>query len=249
MTADGNSVWADVEMRQLARPAADTTTIGIVVDVTLQRANTEELSRNARYDALTGLVNRRTLYEILDREIQRCERSGQRLALVEVDLDKFKEVNDSLGHETGDAILRAAGQRMCWALRRADVVGRLGGDEFGVVLSGFRDVPHLDLSLERLVDVLRQPNGSPGDEITISASLGVALYPEDGSTPDELTRAADHAMYAAKDLGSDTYAYYSEEMTAQADQRRSLRQDLGTAVRDRAFGCGSSPSWVRVRMR
>ena len=232
LTRSGNTVWVSLDVRPLPRPMGDATSIVIVQDITAERASTALLSHKARHDTLTGLVNRSALREMLQREIARCSRSRARMALLWIDLDRFKEVNDQYGHAVGDAVLRETGDRMRAVVRRQDVVGRLGGDEFAIMVTEVRDPAALDPYLDRLLAALNAPISEAGAEIMVGGSIGVAYFPEDGSTPDDLMRSADHAMYAAKAAPDSSYAFYREGMTEESERRRTLRTNLSQAISD-----------------
>ena len=232
VSKNGDTVWVSMDVRPLPRAMGEATSIVIVQDITAERASNELLSYKARYDTLTGLVNRRALRETLQREIARCARSRTRMALLWIDLDRFKEINDQYGHAVGDDVLREAGVRMQAVVRRQDVVGRLGGDEFAVLVTDVRDPAALDPYLDRLMAALTAPMSQAGAEIVVGGSIGVAYFPDDGSTSDDLMRSADHAMYAAKATPDSSYAYYREGMTEESERRRTLRTNLSRAIAD-----------------
>ncbi len=193
------------------------------------------LKEQATYDSVTGLLNRGAFSEAVVREIARARRAERPLALVWVDLDRFKEVNDGRGHDAGDAALRMCASRISEVLRDGDFVGRLGGDEFGVTIADYRHDAELDAIVERIVMALRDPLDIAGQEVRVSGSLGVALFPADADSAEELLRASDAAMYSAKRAGGDARAYFDESMNTAADERRVLRERLDRAIRDREF--------------
>ena len=193
------------------------------------------LKAQATYDSVTGLLNRGAFSEAVVREIARARRAEKHLALVWVDLDRFKEVNDGSGHESGDAALRMCADRISEVLRDGDFVGRLGGDEFGVTIADYRHDAELDAIVERIVVALRDPFDFRGQEVRVSGSLGVALFPADADSAEELLRAADAAMYSAKRAGGDARAYFDESMNTAADERRVLRERLDRAIREHEF--------------
>jgi len=199
------------------------------------------LREQATYDAVTGMLNRGAFSDAVGREIARARRTSSPLALVWADIDHFKEINDGHGHEAGDAALRTWAGRISSALRDADFVGRLGGDEFGIVISGYHSDPELDGIVERLVAALRDPLDIRGRTARVSGSLGVALFPDDASTADDLMRAADAAMYEAKRSGGDRHAYFDSSMNAAADERRALRERLDVALGRHEFALYYQP--------
>ena len=227
---DGTVRWVKIDVRRLPRPVGDGVAIVVVDDITALRRKTAELSHQARFDAVTGLLSRTSLRDALDVEITHSHRSHRSIGLLWIDIDRFKEVNDRHGHATGDVVLRSIAQHLAAAIREGEAVGRLGGDEFGVVLTGYDTPTALESAVERMLVALRQPILVDGVESVITSSVGVALHPEDGATPDELMRAADAAMYAAKAAGRDGFAYFQPSMTVAADHRRDLREEIAAAI-------------------
>lgn len=193
------------------------------------------LREQATYDSVTGLLNRAAFADAVGRAMARSQRLERPIALIWVDIDRFKDINDSLGHEAGDAALRACAERMQTVLRDTDVIGRLGGDEFGVTIADYENPLELDAIAERLVTVLREPLSYRGRDVRLSGSLGIAIAPDDAGDVEEVLRAADAAMYAAKHAGGDGLAYFDASMNAAAEERRALRERLGAAIRDREF--------------
>ena len=238
---DGSSCWANVEIRPIKEGVSTAASMFIVRDVTLLREQTAELSRRASTDAGTGLLNRDHFQQTLARNIARCEVQGTSVALVWVDIDQFKDVNDRYGHAAGDEVLRCSAERMEAAVRSNDIVGRLGGDEFGVILAHFESAAELEVVLDRMLAALSLPIPVGDAEVVISGSLGVAVYPEDGLTPEDLMRSADAAMYAIKKRSGDGYEYFREELTREAETRRHMRSDLGDAIRDELFALHYQP--------
>jgi len=190
----------------------------------------ELLTRQATIDEVTNISNRSAFTTILSREVDRCSRSRDHLAVAWIDLDNFKEVNDGLGHEAGDLTLRACADRLAGLVRGSDVVGRLGGDEFGVILAGQDCLGSLDNVLERIVTAFHEPVSVPNGEARVTASVGVSVFPEDARTGEALLRAADSAMYAVKALGGDGFAYFDQTMNENADERRFQRHRISRAL-------------------
>jgi two-component system CheB/CheR fusion protein len=199
------------------------------------QAKSELLSRQAAFDSLTGLLNRSHFSDALKKEISRATRAGGRLALAWIDLDRFKEVNDEYGHETGDMTLRTMSARVLQIVRTTDVVGRLGGDEIGVIIAGYETPGELDAVLDRLLETLRQPVEVEGRETRVSGSIGVALFPEDAQTQKDLLRAADAAMYDVKHRRGDGAARFTQSMNDAAAERRRMRVDIAAAIEKRDF--------------
>jgi diguanylate cyclase (GGDEF)-like protein len=173
-------------------------------DITARRKTQEQLLLSAQYDELTGLTNRARFNEYLDSALARASRSRQNLALLFIDLDDFKAVNDRFGHQAGDRLLRLVAQRLRSCLRAGDLVSRLGGDEFTVVLENC-ELDHLPALAETIVEVLGVPVDLGGHPVRVSASIGIATYPASGASQDELIHKADAAMYCAKESGKNRY--------------------------------------------
>lgn len=209
--------------------------------VTSLREQEVVLRQQATYDAVTGLLNRGAFSEAVSREIARARRTTSPLALIWADIDHFKEINDGHGHEAGDAALRLWASRISATLRDADFVGRLGGDEFGIVISDYHSDAELDGIVERIVVALREPLVIHGRAVRVSGSLGVALFPDDAGSAEDLLRAADAAMYVAKRSGGDGHAYFDESMNRASDTRRTLRERLDVALLHREFALHYQP--------
>jgi diguanylate cyclase (GGDEF)-like protein/PAS domain S-box-containing protein len=186
----------------------------------------------AYHDALTGLPNRALLAERLDRALLAARRDGRRLALMFLDLDRFKTINDSLGHATGDHLLREVAQRLCRVVRASDTVARLGGDEFVVLVPGIHASAECGLVGDKILEAMAEPVRFEGHSLHISTSIGICLYPDDGADVDSLMRKADAAMYQAKAAGRNNYQFYSGQMDA-AERHFELETELhGALARD-----------------
>ncbi|HRO81886.1 MAG TPA: EAL domain-containing protein [Alicycliphilus denitrificans] len=192
-----------------------------------ERAHIHQL---AYYDALTGLANRSMLRTQAERRLHEARRSGAPLALLFIDLDRFKQVNDTQGHPAGDALLSAVAARLQDSARAGDVAARMGGDEFVLVLPQC-GASQAAAAAERLLAAVAQPVEAEGAVLYPGASLGIAMYPEDGADADNLLRCADMAMYQAKSAGGQCYRFYSAEMNDQAQERSRLESDLRAALR------------------
>lgn len=181
---------------------------GISTDITALRDYQKQLEFNAHYDPLTGLANRVLLFDRIDRAITQSARRGHAIALVYMDLDGFKQINDTLGHDAGDQLLIQLGQRMSDVLRQGDTLARIGGDEFVALLMDIPSPRECDLILRRLLSAAASPVEIGSNSVQVSASLGVTLYPGDASDADLLLRHADQAMYQAKKSGKNQYRWY-----------------------------------------
>jgi len=201
------------------------------IDITDRKKSEERITFLAHHDVLTELPNRSLCIECLRSAIQQAERSGQKVAVLFIDLDRFKNINDSLGHHVGDGLLRSVAKRLTEAVRAADTVSRLGGDEFVVVLSGVENADEVTRVIEsRLLPLIREPHDVDGTELHVSCSVGVAMYPADARGIDELMRLADVAMYHAKSTGRNTAYFFSAEMTERAERRLQIESHLRHAI-------------------
>jgi diguanylate cyclase (GGDEF)-like protein/PAS domain S-box-containing protein len=231
-TTDGQWKWVAgrgvvVEWDHRGNPTAMT---GTISDITARKDSEDQIWRHANLDALTGLPNRRMFRDQLDAEIRKAHRTGNELALLFLDMDGFKQVNDLFGHESGDRLLTEAAFRLKSCVRETDVVARLGGDEFTVVLGGLDCEGHVEFVCQKILCSLAQPFRIGSDFAYVTASIGVALYPVDGTSVDELSRKADHAMYAAKAAGKNQFCYFTRAMDEKAHMRLRMSNELHHAL-------------------
>ncbi|CAH2602453.1 EAL domain-containing protein [Rhodovastum atsumiense] len=203
--------------------------LGVIIDVTERREAEAHIAHLARHDPLTGLPNRALFHERLEEALARAQR-GEGFAVLLIDLDRFKEVNDTLGHPVGDALLRAVTARLRTELRETDTLARLGGDEFAVIQSVV-DQPQSATTLAyRLVERLGIPFELDDHQVVIGSSIGIALAPADGCTADRLVKAADLALYRAKAEGRGCWRFFEPDMDARMQRRRTLELDLRRAL-------------------
>ncbi len=191
-------------------------TVCIFRDVTERARAEEKIWHNAHHDLLTELPNRRLFLDRLEQEVKHARRDNRSLAVLFLDLDGFKGVNDSLGHEAGDRVLLGVSERLISCVREDDTVARLGGDEFTVILAGVRQNRDVERVARKIADALAMPFHIE-QPVRISASIGISLFPRDASSPEQLLRAADHAMYKAKKSGSNRMSFY--ESSDNTDRR------------------------------
>lgn len=203
---------------------------GHIVDVTRDRQNAEEASQLATTDALTGLLNRRHMTNILKRTFAAFAPQRRPCAVLLIDLDRFKQVNDTLGHAVGDTLLKQVAQRLIKVVGDKDRICRLGGDEFQVILPDVEDRGRLGDLAGRIITMLSEPYTIDGNRCTIGTSIGVAVSPFDGETVDDVVRNADLALYAAKHSGRGRFRFYSNEMLESAEQRRHLEETMHDAL-------------------
>ena len=206
--------------------------INVVDDVTERRLANERIAHLAHYDALTDLPNRVLFRERIERELQNA---GRPFALLYIDIDEFKGINDSLGHHIGDELLKAVAARIKDCLEPADLIARLGGDEFAVIRTGVGDRADVVKFVTRVYEAIRQSYHCLGHHLSTDASIGIALAPQDGTELDQLIKNADLAMYAAKSGGRRTHRFFEPAMDARAKARLSMEQDLRQALADGSF--------------
>jgi len=209
--------------------------VGTVHDITERRANEERLHRLAHFDALTGLSNRRHFYAALEKEAAVVQEHGGGVALLYLDLDRFKHVNDTHGHAMGDELLRQASERLLACVRDSDVVGRFGGDEFGVVAKIAGDSGDAAALARQVIDAMQPPFAIAGDRVVATASIGIAVCPDDSCDAETLMRYADTAMYHAKAAGRNAYRFYTSRMNDLERERRELETSLRRAVEQQEF--------------
>jgi diguanylate cyclase (GGDEF)-like protein/PAS domain S-box-containing protein len=215
--------------------------IGTFTDITSRKEAEALIRQQAYYDTLTGLPNRRMLRDRLEQDIKKCNRDGTQLAVLFIDLDHFKEVNDTLGHDQGDLLLVEAGRRIQASVRQSDTVARMGGDEFTVILSELGDNSHLEGILQKILLTLGQVFQLGAEQVFVSASIGITLYPLDAGHIEDLLKAADQALYAAKGAGRNRFSFFTPALQEAAQTRVRLAGDLRTALHDGQFRVAYQP--------
>jgi diguanylate cyclase (GGDEF)-like protein/PAS domain S-box-containing protein len=229
---DGEEFLCWLELSEVTDAAGNRTHfVGVLTDITDRKRAEQELRYLANYDTLTGLPNRTLLGERLAHALIRARRNGTRVALLFIDLDRFKHVNDSLGHAAGDRLLKAAAVRIQSSVRDVDTVARLGGDEFTVVAEDLVDRSEAERIARKLLDAFHEPLDIDGrTEVVISPSIGISLYPDHGQIPTDLLKYADTAMYRAKDHGRNTFEFYSPMLDTEARWRAGMVNQLHKAL-------------------
>ncbi|APW37676.1 sensor domain-containing diguanylate cyclase [Rhodoferax koreense] len=218
-------------VRDGARHSTVSQYIGISVDITDRKRTEARVQFLAQHDVLTELPNRALCVVRLEIALKAAAVSGERVAVLFIDLDRFKNINDTLGHHIGDGVLRSVAHRLSHAVRADDTVSRLGGDEYVVILRGVSDRAEVQQMVERrLIPLIRQTHHVEGHDLHVSCSVGVSLYPDDGSDLDQLMRRADAAMYVAKSEGRDMARFYEPEIEQMAQQRVTLENHLRQAL-------------------
>jgi diguanylate cyclase (GGDEF)-like protein len=227
-TPDGRSVQVVNE------PLADGGWVVTHEDVTERQRAEQRITHLAHYDALTDLPNRALFHEQLKRELPHAA-PGQQLAVLYIDIDEFKSVNDSLGHMIGDELLKSVAVSLSACVRETDFVARLGGDEFAIVQTGVKSASDVSELVNRIFGAIRAPYECLGHQVTTDASIGIAMAPQDGSDLDQILKNADLAMYAAKAAGRRTFRFFEPAMEAEVRARRILETDLRQAITDGGF--------------
>jgi diguanylate cyclase (GGDEF)-like protein/PAS domain S-box-containing protein len=194
------------------------------------RELTDKLAHQAQHDALTGLPNRILFQDRLGQALAQAQRNGQKVAVMYMDLDRFKQINDTLGHQPGDALLVQVAQRLAGCVRGSDTLARLGGDEFTVVLTELEDADDAIRAAQHIVEAMRRPFTLADRELFITMSLGMSLYPQDGDDAATLMVNADVAMYRAKEVGRDNFQWFDAEMNALARERMEIESQLRYAL-------------------
>ena len=232
LRAPAEEGWIQVQqhLRFFVDPEGKGYLLGTIQDISDLKQAEDRVRRLAFYDELTGLASRTHFYHHLADSIRVASRRRESFALIYLDLDGFKDINDSLGHDQGDLLLREVARRLRSVLRDADFAARLGGDEFCIVTGPIADGLDLGEVARRCLDTLHAPLRLRTHEIRPRASIGIALYPHDGTDPEALVRAGDTAMYAAKDRGRHRYAFYDSAMTRAAERRMQLETALRLAL-------------------
>ncbi|MGB0495525.1 MAG: EAL domain-containing protein, partial [Kangiellaceae bacterium] len=201
-----------------------------ISDISKQKQAERNLKKLANYDQLTELPNRSLLLDRIAHAIVISKRDNKQLAIFFIDLDRFKQVNDSLGHDTGDKVLTRAAQILKNCCRAEDTVARLGGDEFVVMLENIESVSNINRILQNILEEIKIAFFVENNQVSISASIGVSIYPQDAKTPSDLLKHADIAMYHAKNTGRNNFRYFKEHMNKDAEQRLNLETKLRMAV-------------------
>ncbi len=227
---DGGTFWYELQVSELTAGGTRSHWVAIVSDVTERVLYERQLEYQAHFDDLTGLPNRILLNDRLQQAVAGCNRTRESLAVLFLDLDRFKLINDSLGHNAGDGVLAAVAARLSGCLRDVDSVGRYGGDEFVLLLPHLAAAEVVTDVVRRIATALREPIQADGHELHLTASIGAAFYPTDGTNAEELLRSADAAMYRAKESGRDNLQYFTSELNQRALLRLTLEGELHGAI-------------------
>ena len=233
---DGSSFMNEVHLSQVYDQAGKVThVVGIQNDVTEQLETKAKLARQAQYDALTGLANRYLMMERLKQALEAAEQTQATVAVVILDLDNFKHMNDRLGHIEADTMLVQIARRLNAAIDAEDTAARIGGDEFALILTNCRDQARVHRQIERLLQEIRKPVLRGKDEVIVTGSAGVAMYPQDGSDAETLLQMADLSMYWIKRRGKNSFRLYSSELRSNDDEALDLEAGLRAALHNEEF--------------
>jgi diguanylate cyclase (GGDEF)-like protein/PAS domain S-box-containing protein len=228
---DGTLFWNELAISPVRNADGEAThLVGIINDITERKQYEEQLERQNNQDALTGLASRNLLKDRTTLAIAFATRHERKVALMFLDLDQFKRINDGLGHGSGDIVLRTVATRLAGCMRESDTLARLGGDEFVVMLSDLANPLDVSIMADKMLQAVTQPIPLDDREISITASIGVSLYPEDGDDYETLLRDADSAMYRAKEAGRNTFRFYTADMNENALRRIELEARLRLAM-------------------
>ncbi len=236
-TADGSIVWVSQNVLPI-RHAGEQEVSSVLVsftDVSAVKEAQQRLKFLASHDSLTGLPNRACLTERLAHALALAQRKKHRVALLFLDLDRFKHVNDTIGHEAGDQLLQTVTARLSSCIRETDTLARLGGDEFVVLAEGFEDASYLVGLAERMLHAISEPFRLRGYEYYLGVSIGISVHPDDGADGHTLLRCADSAMYAAKESGRNNYQFFTQELNTRSQRRYHLEKNLRHALSSEQF--------------
>ena len=246
--ADGERIWIQTTVRVVNWNGARATQHWFI-DVTERKRAEQRLARLASYDVLTGIANRTTFQTELRQAIAQVGRSDRGGALLLLDLDNFKDVNDSLGHPAGDILLKHVAQRLLSRSRETDIVARLGGDEFAIVANNLTDSTGASVIAHTVEEALSKPFDLDGAKVFTKASIGITLFPEDSTNPDTLLKNADMALYQAKNGGRGKFSFYNADLNAKALRRKALESALRTAIADDGLSLHFQPKVDIARER
>jgi len=240
---DGSWKWVQARGMVAARDQNDTPIrlIGTYIDISERKQAEEIIQQQANFDPLTKLPNRRLFLDRLGQQVAKSQRTGSSLALLLIDLDEFKEVNDTLGHDVGDILLQEAARRIRGCIRDTDTVARLGGDEFTVLLGDLTGRAHVEEIAQKLIARVAEPYYLREGVTHVSASIGITLYPGDAEDVDELMKHADQAMYEAKKQGRNRFCYFTHSLQEAAQQRFRLSRELRQGVEAGQFEAHFQP--------
>ena len=248
---DGSEIICDVSFSLLRNDIGEVTGyIGYLQDITQQKETeklleeqTKLLKHQAYHDMLTALPNRMLFHDRLEQAIAQAKRNNEKFALLFIDLDQFKNINDSLGHHIGDEVLIEAANRLRSTIREQDTLSRLGGDEFTIILRDIDSVQNTTTVARKIIASIKEPMQIASQTLYISSSIGISIYPDDTTIAENLIKYADAAMYRAKDEGRDNFQFYSSEMTTIAFEKVVMENSLRVAIKEEQFEVYYQPQY------
>ncbi|MBP6850928.1 MAG: EAL domain-containing protein, partial [Rhodoferax sp.] len=235
LTARGRLIWVHSVSMVTREHGRVSRRISIIQDITSRKQSEALVWQQANFDTLTGLPNRRMLRDRLEQELKKSRRDGRQLAILFIDLDHFKEVNDTLGHDAGDALLVEAARRIRSCVRESDTVARMGGDEFTVVLPELHDGEHLERIVQGLLRAMATLFQIGREQVYVSASVGITMYPRDATEVESLFKNADQALYVAKGSGRNRFSFFTPALQEAAQNRVRLANDLRLGLSEQQF--------------
>lgn len=241
-TATGGTL--PVALSSSPLPRQQRSMVVIALDMSVVRNLHLQLETQAVTDSLTGLLNRRGFHQALSSALARVDRDGRRMAILYIDLDGFKRINDSLGHDAGDEILCRVARVLETCMRPYDIIARMGGDEFTALLDSLKHPEDAARVAEKLIELISVRHNIDGTEVTLGASVGIAHFPDSGQSVEELLRSADMAMYEAKRAGRQQYRYFSQEMNGRAHARLTMEENLRSAIDKNGFSLAYQPQII-----
>ncbi|HEY1149281.1 MAG TPA: EAL domain-containing protein [Pseudoduganella sp.] len=231
---DGSSLSVEVQRRTL-RSGQNWILVAVARDITERKEAEKRLLKLAHFDTLTNLPNRSQFYDSLAHSLKQAQDHNWSLAVLFIDMDRFKNINDTLGHTIGDELLIQFSSRLVDCLRVRDTIGRFGGDEFAAILMLPEGAQNAIAVVDKIREAMRHPFDLKGHEVTVTASIGISVFPEDGTDPDTLIQYADTAMYRAKEAGRDAFRFFTAEMNAQSLARLDMENALRRAIDNEEF--------------
>ncbi len=241
---DGSCRWLNLRAKIFCnRRRRPVRIVGVNVDISERREAEQMVRYQALHDALTGLPNRVYLQERLQDELVWSKKVGKQIAVLFLDLDQFKYINDSLGHQVGDLLLCAVAERLKASVKHHDIVARFGGDEFLIVLTEVHNRTQIKEIAQRVLQAFKPIFQLQGWDVHMNTSIGIALFPDDSDSPEQLIKQADTALYRAKEQGRNTFRFYTEQMNMVANERLDMEQSLRQAIDQQAFVLHFEPMW------
>jgi diguanylate cyclase (GGDEF)-like protein/PAS domain S-box-containing protein len=232
---DGTEFWCAISAKSIEEGKPEYGSIWLYEDITERKRTEEQLITLANYDILTSLPNRALFMDRLENYINLAERNQQMISVMFIDLDRFKQVNDSLGHDIGDKLLKSVADKLSSCVRSSDTVARLGGDEFTIIMIDIKNETIPERTASKILQSLKDPLLIDNHEIRISPSIGISMYPDNGTSVADLLRNSDAAMYHAKNLGRNNYQFYSDEMNSESLDKLTLESRLRRAIENNDF--------------